>query len=52
MEEFLEVIARLNARADADLDVVRAIHAELTAQVLPRPPLVLPPWRWRGREPR
>ena len=40
--EYLDVLAILNAWADADLDRVRATHAKLAAQVLPRPPLVLP----------
>jgi hypothetical protein len=41
--EFLAVLEILNAWADADMDRVRAEHAELKAQVLPRLPPVLPP---------
>jgi len=42
MDEFLEVIAVLNAWADADLAAIRVTRDELAAQVLPRLPLVLP----------
>jgi len=41
-DEVADVLDVLNAWAEADLDRVRATHAELQAQVLPRPPLVLP----------
>lgn len=41
--EWRAVIDTLNAWADEDLARVRALHAALTAQVLPRMPPVIAP---------
>jgi hypothetical protein len=38
-----------NAWMDAEMAKLKAIHAELQAQVLPRPPLVLPPRHGEGQ---
>jgi hypothetical protein len=47
VDEARAVLDVLNGWADADLDKIRAEHAALTAQVLPRLPLVLPRRRHR-----
>jgi hypothetical protein len=52
MDVLLLICAEQNRWMEADTDQLRAQHAALAAQVLPRVPPVLPPRRKYGEGPR